>query len=65
MWVCEGLTAVNYLIIDPANMISLDQQTLSLLVDGTVNALRIKFVQAFQGKTTAVISRDILSALGL
>jgi hypothetical protein len=46
------LTTDNHLIIDPANMISLDPQTLSLLVDGTVNALRITFVQAFQGKTT-------------
>jgi hypothetical protein len=59
------LTTDNHLIIEPANMITLDPQTLSLLVDGTVNALRITFVQAFLGKTTAVISRDILSALGL
>jgi hypothetical protein len=44
MWVCVCLTADNHLIIDPANMTTLDTldpQTLRLLVDGTVYALRI------------------------
>ena len=40
MWVCEGLTADNRLIIDPANMTTLDPQTLRLLVNGTVNSCR-------------------------